>query len=78
MKKEELYGRERKRKKVKFEKTVNKAEAADYLRKLADALEKGTVTVVDVNIEIPEDFELEVEYKEKEGKKQIEVEFEWE
>jgi len=66
-----------KEKKVEFKKTSNKKESADYLRKLADSLEKGEVTIHDLKIEIPEDFVFEIEYKEKEGKKELEIEIEW-
>ena len=70
---------------VKSEIRKNLADAASFLRELADKIETGQVTLVqgsqDVVIEMPETVSFELEYYEqpkKRGlKKQLEIELEW-
>ncbi len=70
---------------VKSDLRKNLADAAAFLRALADKIEAGQVTLVqggnDVVIDLPETLSFEVEYYEqpkKRGlKKQLEVELQW-
>lgn len=70
---------------VKSDLHKNLADAAAFLRELADKVESGQVTLVqgsqDVVIDLPDTLSFEVEYYEqpkKHGlKKQLEIELEW-
>jgi len=70
---------------VKSDQRKNLADAASFLRDLADKVESGKVTLVqggqDVIVDLPESISFELEYYEqpkKHGlKKQLEIELEW-
>ncbi len=61
--------------------TTTRAEAAELLRKLADQLEGGEISLQETPYEIPPmiKFELELEKKQKKGteKTEIEIELSW-
>ncbi len=60
---------------------TTKTEAAELLRKLADQLDAGEITLQDTPYQIPEQvkFELELEKKVKKGteKTELEIEISW-
>lgn len=70
---------------VKSDQIKNLADAAVFLRNLADKIESGHVTLVqggqDVVVDLPETVGFEIEYYEqpkKSGlKKQLEIELQW-
>ncbi len=70
---------------VKSDQRKNLADAAGFLRELADKVESGKVTLVqgdqDVVVDLPETVSFELEYYEqpkKHGvKKQLEIELQW-
>ena len=70
---------------VKSDQRKNLADAATFLRDLADKVESGKVTLVqgekDVVVDLPETVSFELEYYEqakKHGlKKQLEIELQW-
>ena len=70
---------------VKSDQRKNLADAAMFLRDLADKVESGKVTLVqgekDVVVDLPETVSFELEYYEqpkKHGlKKQLEIELQW-
>ena len=70
---------------VKSDQRKNLADAAVFLRELADKVESGKVTLVqgdqDVVVDLPEIVSFELEYYEqpkKHGvKKQLEIELQW-
>ena len=70
---------------VKSDQRKNLADAAKFLRDLADKVESGKVTLVqgekDVVVDLPETVSFELEYYEqpkKQGlKKQLEIELQW-
>jgi len=70
---------------VKSDQRKNLADAASFLRDLADKVETGKVTLVqggkDVVVDLPETVSFELEYYEqpkKRGlKRQLEIELQW-
>lgn len=64
---------------------VSRADAAAFLRQLADKLESGSVSLIqgeqEVVLEIPAQVQLEIEAEEKPkkggAKRQLEIEIEW-
>ena len=70
---------------VKSDQRKNLADAAVFLRELADKVESGQVTLVqggqDVVVDLPETVSFELEYyeqpKKHRVKKQLEIELEW-
>lgn len=70
-------------KKMLFEMTQSPAEIAERLRKMADELDAGNLTVVEQALAVPETLKLKVELEEDhEGEIadvnfEIEIELEW-
>ncbi|GAB4526546.1 MAG: hypothetical protein OHK0046_43460 [Anaerolineae bacterium] len=69
--------------KMRYETTQGAAKIAERLRKMADELETGTLTVVDQPVSIPEQLHLKIELEEEhegeigEANFEIEIELVW-
>ena len=64
------------------EQKLSRAEISEHLRKIAQGLDSGQVTLNSgndsVNLEIPENSELEIKVEqEADGEKSLEIEIEW-
>jgi amphi-Trp domain-containing protein len=58
------------------------AEVAQRLRRIADALERGSITLIDWDVPVPDKIEMELELKEEsedDGSTayELEIEIEW-
>jgi len=65
---------------MKYEITQQPAQIAARLRKLADELETGKVTVVEQEVEVAEYLKLKIEFEEQYGGDamfEIEIEIAW-
>lgn len=67
---------------MRYETTQSPAQIAARLRKMADQLEQGTVTVIEQDIQVAEKLYLKIEFEEEYGEDdevmfEIEVEIAW-
>lgn len=62
------------------DRVVTREDGAATLRRLADGVEDGSITLTDdhgVTVAVPDQFELEVEYEAEDDQAELEVELEW-